>query len=1060
MHPEPTHLTQKATPDQSSPDQSTHNQYGYDSNDNSFSPSRHDGEESGRSSPSPGQGVVAANSSAIDAEADERASLSLVSRRFHGLVTTPHAWRLAFSRLFPGQEALKTLDYADDVAENDFDAFKSERRVFARLTPLASWRSEYILRTRLLRSLARGKPSELHGQIAQGSPRAASAQSGSAQITYNSNLITTVNHLHANFGTGFNKRLPSFIHGADEVGSACLSDPRNGKVDNWGTSDAINFSQFVDHYPGDPLYGLGAGEIVGVPNVMDVSRMYGMIYAEGMPGGTIYYRSTEEKRGREILQWPAGAADPELGIPNLWLAETNLETTCSVWIAKQSSIPECSDGLVGMLSGSSQGVVTSYSVGTSGLNERRIERGEVTARWVLSPGVPIVAIVADDNVSAKRFASCRIWAVALNALGEAYYLTGFPTRSLVDRKARLSEVQVQHIAWETGRTVHWNLVEQSRRIARIDPFGDSELDGSYSPRTSWKGMNLSKGQIIAETKEIQKFIQQKPKHYRKVCEGWDMRRRLEVDFANDAGFDSGETIIVIGCGLEEGQSAYIKRFTRCKFTAKADDTIDYESKVSLQSVPNRATSSLFNNGSPRLNGESSWSFDATRRSSEASLDSYESVLIEEWRTSTLGFGGLNIPRITTSATDESIYALSSISEDPLLSVGGASLSSSPTSSPLPQMPRPDSASDVPGQRARLLAIGTKTGIVVIWNMRDPISSNSQIENIVKPVRIIFTDSPQISCLALSSLCLVHGGNDGLVQAWDPLASSSGPIRTINSRFSSRARRRLVQAEASAQGVGINLFSAGAIFLDPDPTVLRGMVSLGTHLRYWSYSSLAADQYKSNKRRLRRSERGSNQGADRFSVTGRGALKDYIANEKLELEQEKQRKRKEEERLAGRFGLDLLGPGASEDEILAYATMLSEEAAASDEQRRRSESEASSAGGVPVPSASVQEPGDADADLAEAIRLSLEADDGQRPLETSSSSYGGFTVKYAKAKRSPSGSPPPPLGVAAKAIEEEEAAAEAEELDFALKLSRAEEESRGEASSGFGIQRGKGKRRAK
>ena len=77
MHPEPTHLTQKATPDQSSPDQSTHNQYGYDSNDNSFSPSRHDGEESGRSSPSPGQGVVAANSSAIDAEADERASRQL-----------------------------------------------------------------------------------------------------------------------------------------------------------------------------------------------------------------------------------------------------------------------------------------------------------------------------------------------------------------------------------------------------------------------------------------------------------------------------------------------------------------------------------------------------------------------------------------------------------------------------------------------------------------------------------------------------------------------------------------------------------------------------------------------------------------------------------------------------------------------------------------------------------------------------------------------------------------------------------------------------------------------
>jgi len=114
-------------------------------------------------------------------------------------------------------------------------------------------------------------------------------------------------------------------------------------------------------------------------------------------------------------------------------------------------------------------------------------------------------------------------------------------------------------------------------------------------------------------------------------------------------------------------------------------------------------------------------------------------------------------------------------------------------------------------------------------------------------------------------------------------STPEPVRTLNSRFSSRARRRLVQAEASIWGVGINLYAAGAIILDPDPTVLRGMVSLGTHLRYWSYSSSAADQYQSKKRRLRRSnERGANGGPDRFTTTGRGALMDYIATEQEEL----------------------------------------------------------------------------------------------------------------------------------------------------------------------------------
>jgi hypothetical protein len=186
------------------------------------------------------------------------------------------------------------------------------------------------------------------------------------------------------------------------------------------------------------------------------------------------------------------------------------------------------------------------------------------------------------------------------------------------------------------------------------------------------------------------------------------------------------------------------------------------------------------------------------------------------------------------------------------------------------------------------------------------------------------------------LYLVHGGNDGLVQAWDPLASSSAPIRTLNSRFSIRARRRLIQAQASIDGVGHNYYAAGAIRLDPDPTVLRGIVSLGTHLRYWSYSSLDADEYKSGKRRLRRSQRFGNSPPEgqRFGGSGRGALRDYIADERQELERQKVTEQKEKERLSGRFGTDLLGPDATEAEMIAYASMLSEASYTSDELKRR------------------------------------------------------------------------------------------------------------------------------
>ncbi|KAL8638770.1 MAG: hypothetical protein Q9228_004105 [Teloschistes exilis] len=994
--------------------------------------------------------------------------VSFVSRRFRDLVTSPHAWRIAFSRHFPAQEALTAFDQGSAQQEVDTDKLRSERRVFTRLTALASWRREYILRTQLLRSLVRGKPATLQEALGSGSPRAGSSNVGNAQITYNSNLVTTVNHLDATFGTSLTKRLPNFIHGADEVGSACLSDPRAGKVDHWGFADPQMFTQFLDDMPGVPQHGLGPGEVVGVPNTMDVSRQNGMVYAEGIPGGKVYYRSTEERRGR-LLAGSIQGSWPELGIPHLTTGPIDTQTPCCVWTAKTHNVLDRSDGLIGILSGSSHGVVTAYSVGTTGLDERRIERGEITCRWILSPGVPIIAFSVDENITARRLASGRIWAVALNALGELYYLTNMPTRPYIERKANLTKVHLEQLAWETGRTVHWALCEPSRRVARPDPFESSDIDGSYSPRSSWNDMGLSSDQIAAETKEIQTFLSKKPKHFQKVNDDWDMRRRLEVDFAGDDESAAGENIIVVQCGLDEGQLANIKRYTRCKVPNPGVGAETYDASLPGVTQKQDAKPSLFGAGERALSQEPSWSFEPVRRGSAAASSEHpeSAATIEEWRISTFLLGGLKTPQITTTSIDMSTYALLAIFEDPLLSIGGSSVISSPTSSPLPQGPRPSSPSDIPGQRARFFAAGTKNGTIIIWNMRDPISSNSAIEITVKPVRIIYTDSPQISCLALSALYLVHGGNDGLVQAWDPLASTTDPIRTLNSRFSSRARRRLVQAEASPQGVGINLFAAGAIFLDPNPTVLRGMVSLGTHLRYWSYSSSAADQYKSSKRRLRRSERGSNQGADCFTGTGRGALKDYIANEKAELEQEKKRKRKEDERLRGRFGLDLLGPGATEDEILAYATLLSEESARSDEARRRSGSEASSehstviegvsssslttAAAAVAPVEAAEEEESIDPDIAKAIRLSLQ----ESSPHAAAAAEASFPIRVRKAKRASSsplrgqgGSPSVMKKIVASSEEEQD------DLDFALRLSLVEEESR------HGGGKGKGKERAR
>ena len=957
-------------------------------------------------------------------------SIALVSRRFHGLVTTPHAWRIAFSRYFPGQysdeNAVRLADRADQLV--------SDKRFFSRLTALASWRSEYILRTRLLRSLARGKPAQFEPSKKNGTVRSANVRNGSAVVTYTSQLLFPVSHIAGSFGTDATKKQPLFIHGAAEQGIASASDPSSVKVGTWGLSDIQMFRHFADIFPGNAEYGLGSGDLVGMPNRMDVSQPYGMIYGEGCPQGRSYFISSTEQRGR-FLDLTESTSQPRLGIPSLNMIVT---AVTAVWIAKSSHVLKMTGGLVGMLSGSSTGILTAYSLGPNPLYETRFERGQPTAKWVLCPGVPIIAIAVDDNFSPQRYALRRIWAVALNALGEVFYLTDLPRHPDVAPKA--SAEQIDHLAWKTGRTVHWELAELSRRTARPDPFNQQLVDGSYSPRSSSDSMSLNEDQIAAETREIETFLARKPKHFRKVCEGWDMRRELKVDFAGDDGHGAGESVLVIARGVGDDEKGSIRRFTRKKLVKEFLPGTPGARSPSVVGTP---TASIF--GGPVKDNVPS--LDESLPPSRASEPAC-SPRNTEWYISEFNFGNRKSVQITATALDPSTYAMLTMEEDPLLTMSGNSTVSSSMSSPLPHMAKPSSGSEIPGQRARYVAVGTATGLVFVWDIRSPTARNSEVINNVSPLRIIQTDSPQISCVALTSLYLVHGGNDGLVQAWDPLASSADPIRTINSRFSSRARRRLVQAEASMHGVGNNFFATGAICLDPDSTVLRGMVALGTHLRYWSYSSTAADQYKTSKRRWRRGQRGENPSGEgqRFNNSGRGAIWDHIEDEKVEMERQEKADRKEKAQLSKRFGIDLLGPDASEEEVIAYAQLLSQEAYSNDSMKRGESVETSIVSTSPStigpnegsfksnePSsssspyqASVDED---DPEIAEAIRLSL-LDEQASPLDTDPF-FPGEYGRNSQRNESHSQSEPP--------IAESSQQQELDDLEFALQLSLADNE---------------------
>lgn len=927
---------------------------------------------------------------------DSHAAVALVSKRFYALMTTPYAWRMAFLRYFPAHTALenKRGKNTDGIwKESSSDIIRSETRYFARLTPLATWRSEYLFRTRLIRSLERGKPGAHSGGI--GSSARTRGKRISAVLTYNSKLPWLVTNIHAVFSNG--KKPPRVIQGASELGVGTISDPTSGKIEKWGLEDPVSFPQLDEVMPNLVPYGLGEGP-AALPNVMDVSQPYGILGGEGFPGGRPFFRAATEMRGR-YLGAETGVVDTYPDIPKI---PEMSEAISSVWLAKSSAVPATTHSMVGMLTGSTLGVVTAYSLGWDASGPR-YSNGDMTARWVLSPGVPIVSLKVDGNFNVKRKSTARVWVVALNALGEVFYLTQTPTN--ISNNAKGEDVVKN--AWHAGRTVYWHILEATRRVARPDDLDKNAIRGTYSPRSPSDSMNLNKNQMAAEAREIEKFLRYKPAHFIKVCEGWDMRRKLEVDFANDDGKGAGEGIFVIDCGLAEGRPACIQRFSRSKASRRQQASAQDEQP----SPP-----SLFGpvNGEPVVSNRTPESQSPRSPPPTPLTPGVNTPATQhEWSRHVLQLKGHACATITASALDCSSHSTLALSEDPLYVAG--EVVNGTTDGPNQGPP------EIPGRRARFLVVGTKSGALLVWNVREDAKSSD-----VEPVRIIQTDSPEVSCVAATALYLVHGGSDGLVQAWDPLASTTGAIRTLNARSNGRVPRHMMTMNPALPAG--NYSAAGAIYLDPDPTVLRGVVSFGAFMRYWAYSSTSTSTGR--KRRLRHSDIHGRIASRRQG----GTSSRYIAAEEAELRRENEQRAREQSRLRKRFGVGELGD-LTEEEALRYVQMVSEEAYLLEEQRRASDSaaeasldtassfsettadtvtsEPSVTGASQSAPPATDDESDYEQQIQAAIRLSLLEgvnDVGQSPRGNSSGEYE-FSVKYKpkggkKGKNSASGSGSP------------------------------------------------------
>ena len=535
----------------------------------------------------------------------------------------------------------------------------------------------------------------------------------------------------------------------------------------------------------------------------------------------------------------------------------------AVWIAKKRSggVLETSESQVGVMIGNSRGFVSIY-----GLSFGKEFQVTPTKMFCICPGIPVVSIKVDEGYSVKRKRKKSVWAVIVNALGEIYYLA--------DPKAG------------------WELIPQTTRIPTAVHSSIFQ-----PPPSTITGEDMGKKKI--EEKEL--LLNTEYARLKQLWEGWGMDWFIELDWPG-ANIVLGRRGSANQPSADNEQTAKLIRYHLLSYT------LDVEAKEFVREViasVSEGAGAVTTSGSV-FGGESQPQSSEKVEAIEVSMQA--SQVCErpaKWVATDFLFGDEDVGVITTSAIDVSNLALVSPDEDSGIT------------------------GDVPGGNARLFAIGTNMGNVFVWNIRHQASSTGSDATPsigLSPQRVIRTDSPRISTLALSSLYLVHGGNDGLVQAWDLLASTYSPVRSIHSRFSTRARRRLAQADGMALGLGNgvlgdNQFAARCLVLDPDPTRLRGAVALGTHIKYWCFSSSSSSGPNAPKRSKKPKVSSRLHGTP---STGRGDIEGIIKSDSGDLLKERERENKERIELEKRYGVSSGWAALNEEEMLEYARMISME----------------------------------------------------------------------------------------------------------------------------------------
>ncbi|KAI8333063.1 WD40-repeat-containing domain protein [Chlamydoabsidia padenii] len=208
-------------------------------------------------------------------------------------------------------------------------------------------------------------------------------------------------------------------------------------------------------------------------------------------------------------------------------------------------------------------------------------------------------------------------------------------------------------------------------------------------------------------------------------------------------------------------------------------------------------------------------------------------------------------------------------------------------------------SSPPTEFRRLVATGDTSGMLCLWPLDHHKPQDNAEALVIHPLRQFYGHESPISVIQLDAFKMVSGADDGWIRMWDPLTGEL--LHALGNK---------IPRNAPVDRTDVSLMRVKNIFCDE----YRGVATIGHQVKSWDFSSQALLG-----RKMLRPKAKSKAPTPAIRDELHYEIKQEVKASQLTLAEE----RKEQELAAREHDKWTLG-GLSDEEIVAYAMMISQE----------------------------------------------------------------------------------------------------------------------------------------